>query len=139
MDLEIARILFTPGELSRYNKWRNTAQQNGIYLFGGNELQELQSVPAIADFIRLLIEASDATHPTDILASLSRLMQFIAQKLQSLPDNNKMLFLLNQIRTGRVCRIGRIERTERIGRGERVGRTGPVERTERVGWTERVG
>ena len=103
MDLEIARILFTPGELSRYNKWRNTAQQNGIYLFGGNELQELQSVPAIADFIRLLIEASDATHPTDILASLSRLMQFIAQKLQSLPDNNKMLFLLNQVsETGQI-------------------------------------
>lgn len=97
MDLEIVHILFTPYELAGYNKWLNTARDSGIFLLDDDELKRLQSVPAIAEFISLLLEASDAALPTEMLALLSRLIQFIAQKLQSLPDNNEMLFLLNQV------------------------------------------
>ena len=97
MDSELVKIVFTPKELAVFDHWKAEAVKNGKFIFETQDIDSLKGCKDLQDFLRLLLfEANDPT-PQSILQNASRLLQFIANKIQAREEKERLLFLLNQV------------------------------------------
>ena len=107
MDLEIIKIVFPRAENTAFNHWKTEAVNSGKFLFEVKDLEELDHMPGIQAFLRILLSGLSEKSPVAALANLNELLAFIAQKLLANDDNARLPFLLNQVsETGK--HIGRL-------------------------------
>ena len=97
MDTEIVKTIFTKTELSVFDRWKAESVSRGKFIFELQDIEFLQDAKDIQTFLHLLLEDDPTKGPTNILQQISSLLQFVANKIQSRPDKDRLLFLLNQV------------------------------------------
>ena len=102
-DLEIIKIIFPTNEIEAFNRWKFNAVNNGKFIFEDSDIDALQEIPNIQAFLRVILTQKDKPSPAILLESVSQVLAFIAQLIQSKHEQNENLFLLNQ-----VSEIGKI-------------------------------
>jgi CRISPR/Cas system-associated exonuclease Cas4 (RecB family) len=110
MDLEIVKIIFPQAELEAFNRWKYKAVNDGKFIFEDSDIESLQQMPNIQAFLKVVLTRKDGASPVIILENLSQLLAFIAHLIQSKKEQNKNLFLLNQV--GEVGKI--ISRLQKV-------------------------
>ena len=100
MDLEIVKIIFPKEEIANFSHWKNKAVKKGKFIFETNDLEDLNNLPNIQTFLKVILFETGDNSPKAILHVISQILHFIAKALQ---DEQSQLFLLNQ-----VSEIGKI-------------------------------
>lgn len=98
MDSELVKIVFTPKDLAVFEQWKNDAvSKDKKFIFEVHDIDSMEESKDIQTFLRLML--NETTHPTpeSVLHTLSSLLQFIADKIQSRKEKEQLLFLLNQV------------------------------------------
>lgn len=97
MDSELVKIVFTQTELAAFMDWKTDAVNSGKFIFEDTDIDAFEKETDLCTFLHLLLdEAPDPACPS-VLQSVSRLLQFVANKINSRPDKDQLLFLLNQV------------------------------------------
>lgn len=110
MDLEIVKIIIPTNELDAFSQWKYNTVKGGKFIFEDSDIDALQQMPNIQTFLRVVLNRKDENLPATILENISEVLAFIAQLIQSKNEENKNLFLLNQ-----VSEIGKIiSRLQRV-------------------------
>ena len=97
MDTEIVKTIFTKAELSVFDHWKAESVSHGKFIFELQDIEFLQVAKDIQTFLHLLLEDDTSKEPANILQQISRLLQFLASKIQLRPDKDRLIFLLNQV------------------------------------------
>ena len=110
MDLEIVKIIIPTNELDAFIQWKYNTVKGGKFIFEDSDIDALQQMPNIQTFLRVVLNRKDENLPATILENISKVLAFIAQLIQMKNEENKNLFLLNQ-----VSEIGKIiSRLQRV-------------------------
>ena len=110
MDLEIVKIIIPTNELEAFSQWKYQTVKGGKFIFEDSDIDALQQMPNIQTFLRTVLNRKDEAPPATILENISKVLAFIAHLIQSKNEENKNLFLLNQ-----VSEIGKIiSRLQRV-------------------------
>lgn len=110
MDLEIVKIIIPTNELEAFSQWKYKTVKGGKFIFEDIDIDALQQMPHIQTFLRVVLNRKDEPSPATILENIGEVLAFIAQLIQSKDEENKNLFLLNQ-----VSEIGKIiSRLQRV-------------------------
>ena len=97
MDLEIVKIIFPRNELNAFSQWKYKAVKEGKFIFEDNDIDALQQMPNIQAFLRVILTRDAEQSPAATLDNAIQLLAFIAQLLQSKPEQDRNYFLLNQV------------------------------------------
>ena len=97
MDTETVKTIFTKAELSIFDRWKAKSVSKGKFIFEPQDIDSLKDVKDLQAFLQLLLEDNQEKQPIEVLQHISRLLQFVANKIQSRPDKDRLLFLLNQV------------------------------------------
>ena len=110
MDNEVAKIIFSKKELAIFDRWKTQAVDNGKFIFETQDIDSLKDASHLQAFLRLVLNDQPRQDPKITLESISQLMKFIANKIQSNDNSKELLFLLNQVsEVGKtINRIGQV-------------------------------
>ena len=109
MDLEIVKIIIPTNELDAFSQWKYKTVKGGKFIFEDGDIDALQQMPNIKTFLRMVLNRKDVVSPATILENISEVLAFIAHLIQSKNEENKNVFLLNQVsETGKI--ISRLQR-----------------------------
>ena len=97
MDLEVVKIIFPKIELEAFNRWKYKAVKDGKFIFEDKDIDALQQMPNIQVFLRIILTKKDESSPIKILENASQVLSFIAHLIQPEQEQNKNVFLLNQV------------------------------------------
>ncbi len=110
MDLEIVKIVFSRNELEVFSHWKQNAVKKGKFIFEDGDIESFQQMPNIQALLRVILNKKDGSSPAIVLEDLNQVLVFISHLLQSIPEQERNFFLLNQ-----VSEIGKIiSRLERV-------------------------
>ena len=97
MDLEMVKIIFPNAELEAFNHWKYDNINTGKFIFEDIDINELQHMPNIQAFLRLILSKNEEKSPTAVLEKISQLLAFAASMIQAKDQPTESVFLLNQI------------------------------------------
>jgi hypothetical protein len=97
MDLEITKIIFPKNELEAFSRWKYKAVNDGKFIFEDKDIEGFQYMPNIQAFLSIILSAKEKKTPNAILENVSRILAFIAIKIQEKDNQNETVFLLNQV------------------------------------------
>ncbi len=97
MDSDLVRIIFTPSELSAFEQWKIEAVNSGKFIFEPQDIETIGDSEDLKTLLRLLLDEPQEASPIGFLQSLRQLLQFIANKVLSRDDKDRLLFLLQQV------------------------------------------
>lgn len=97
MDNEVVKIIFSQKELAVFDRWKSQAVNNGKFIFETQDIDSLKDARHIEAFMRLVLNDQLKQDPKKTLESVSLLLKFIANKIQSDDNSKELLFLLNQV------------------------------------------
>ena len=97
MDSDLVRIVFTPSELSAFEQWKTEAVNSGKFIFEMQDIETIGDSEDLKTLLRLLLDEPQEASPIGFLQSLRQLLQFIANKVLSRDDKDRLLFLLQQV------------------------------------------
>ena len=97
MDLEMVKIIFPNAELEAFNHWKYDNINTGKFIFEDRDIDELQYMPNIQTFLRIILSKNEEKSPTAVLEKISQLLAFAASMIQAKDDPKESVFLLNQI------------------------------------------
>lgn len=86
LDLELIKVVFNKQEISELDAYKTHVIEKSIFIYKAPDFEQYCQSEDLREFMKLLLESS-----------LTKLLAFIANKIQSSDDNNAKLFLLNQI------------------------------------------
>ena len=97
MDLEMVKIIFPNAELEAFNHWKYDNINTGKFIFEDIDINELQHMPNIQAFLRLILSKNEEKSPTAVLEKTSQILAFAASMIQAKDHPTESVFLLNQI------------------------------------------
>lgn len=86
LDLELVKTVFNPQEIKELNTYKAHIVEKSIFIFKKDDFERHCQSEDLRTFMRLLLESS-----------LTELLAFISNKIQTASESNEKLFLLNQI------------------------------------------
>ena len=86
LDLELIKVVFNKQEISELDAYKTHILKKSIFIYKASDFEQYCQSEDLRQFMQLLLESS-----------LTTLLAFIANKIQSSDDSNAKLFLLNQI------------------------------------------
>ena len=86
LDLELIKVVFNKQEISELDAYKTHVIEKSIFIYKASDFEQYCQSEDLREFMKLLLESS-----------LTKLLAFIANKIQSSDNNNAKLFLLNQI------------------------------------------
>ena len=105
MDLEMVKIIFPNAELEAFNHWKYDNINTGKFIFEDRDIDELQYMPNIQTFLRIILSKNEEKSPTAVLEKISQILAFAASMIQAKDDPKESVFLLNQIsEVGKIIR-----------------------------------
>ena len=86
LDLELIKVVFNKQEISELDAYKAHIIEKSVFIYKASDFEKYCQSEDLCQFMKLLLESS-----------LTTLLAFIANKLQSSDESNTKLFLLNQI------------------------------------------
>ena len=97
MDLEIVKIAFPRNELSAFSRWANLEVPKGKFIFEEKDLENMNQVPKIQEFLKIILSQKSQKSPLLALQTINDVLAFFAALIHSKKDKNESVFLLNQV------------------------------------------
>ena len=97
MDLEMVKIIFPNAELEAFNHWKYDNINTGKFIFEDRDIDDLQHMPNIQAFLRIILSKNEEKSPSAFLEKISQILAFAASMIQAKDDPKESVFLLNQI------------------------------------------
>jgi CRISPR/Cas system-associated exonuclease Cas4 (RecB family) len=97
MDLEMVKIIFPNAELEAFNHWKYDNVNTGKFIFEDRDIDDLQHMPNIQAFLRLILSKNEEKSPSAVLEKISQILAFAASMIQAKDHPKEPVFLLNQI------------------------------------------
>ncbi|MBR4390971.1 MAG: PD-(D/E)XK nuclease family protein [Bacteroidales bacterium] len=95
LDLEMVKVVFNKQELGGIQQYQDFVKDRSAFIFTEKDFEEHCRFEDVQQFMRLLLGTVGSMTPSELLASLTALLTFIAQRLNA--DSTGNLFLLNQV------------------------------------------
>ena len=97
MDLEMVKTIFPNADLEAFNHWKYDNVNTGKFIFEDRDIDDLQHMPNIQAFLRLILSKNEEKSPSAVLEKISQILAFAASMIQAKDRPTESVFLLNQI------------------------------------------
>lgn len=99
LNLELVKTIFNQEENAQIDHYKDQVMQGMLFIYNQNDFEDSCKSEDLRQFSRLLLETSEeqaSTVPHGMLDQLTKLLAFIANKIEQ-DDRHEKRFLLNQV------------------------------------------